>query len=811
MSSGAALFHDMTNMYVPSQPEIDAAVTKIMSVTSGVATAIDKEIAKATATPPPSTYAGASAVGPGGAAAGADDPILKAAAARAQSMTSVMQFVTSGVQGLQAMRNLSLPSPEEIGVVVDRVFTTIDKAIADLPPHDPAVEAKVKAWGEAMGPLMGAVSSGVQAMQGMRNLSIPSDGEMKAVTEHIKTFQDSFAAAFSMDPETAAHVQQGAQAIGSVFGAVGAGVTALKDMRNLAIPGPAEMASLNSTLKGLKIDWSGVFSMEGTSADQLKQGADAYAAVYGALGAGVSTLKAMRDLAEPSVSMMTEFKAHMVTLNKEFVSSMSMDGDTADRITQGANALNAVYNALSAGATTLQKIRDLPIPSDTQIGRFKTAQDQLAAAFTPEAKATAQATADRMLDWGNGMGPMMQALATGADTLAKIPALYLPTHDEIDSFFDRVKYLGDKATATATTVGPDLALNLSLVAKAQQDEFAALAAGADVITKVAATPVLPKSMIDDYFKNLDEFTKAYASGMKDWVAHQDFEYQQYSKELGDELTALTAGTDFLSKLGTLRPDYTNAINGYFAELTRMVDYFAQRAETWSQEVTPQNAAIATRIKTEMDALNSAMDVLSKVQVASQTRPDMVFNALNNVGVALDTFKTMADNPRYSGSSLAEATKFAGNVQQIFGSIKTTIEAVNLLSQPGQATGALTFGAAMQSFFFEQVPAFGDSWVATMERMALGSENMAARTVNAMAGTPPGQAMGLKGGMPVPNVPSHIDVTHGGAGGGSGNTYTNCVVIDGNLVASDPDIAALVKKITDYQTIKNGGTPAGGGR
>ena len=51
---------------------------------------------------------------------------------------------------------------------------------------------------------------------------------------------------------------------------------------------------------------------------------------------------------------------------------------------------------------------------------------------------------------------------------------------------------------------------------------------------------------------------------------------------------------------------------------------------------------------------------------------------------------------------------------------------------------------------------------------------------------------------------------GGGGGmpGGGSTYTNCLIVNGEVLASDPDIGRLVHRLTQDSTIRQGGVPVG---
>jgi hypothetical protein len=59
--------------------------------------------------------------------------------------------------------------------------------------------------------------------------------------------------------------------------------------------------------------------------------------------------------------------------------------------------------------------------------------------------------------------------------------------------------------------------------------------------------------------------------------------------------------------------------------------------------------------------------------------------------------------------------------------------------------------------------------------------------------------------------SAVATSGGSGGGGGGMTYTNCLIVNGEVVVEDsPDVAALIKKMAGHVTLVQGGVAVGAG-
>lgn len=864
--NGADTLRRMTNLYVPTPDEIKKVVERTLSIGSTIATEMEDALRKqhqaADAASPPG------GIGPVRPGAG-DDPTLKAAGERADNLNKMMGLMSSGVGALRGMTNLYVPTPGEITRVVTGVFNVLDDAMAQLPAHDADAEGKARAWGEALGPLAAVMSSGVGTLRGMTNLYVPSPGEInRVVTGIFGVIDGALANLPAWDPQQAAQVQMRGEALGAVVGFMSGGVQTLRGMTNLYVPTPTEIAHIVSGIFGV-VDGAlanlpafdpqqaaqvqmrgealqsvigfmgggvsalaamrnlsvpdpsqiqavvrGTFGLvsgaladmpmfDPQQADKVKQNGEAMSAVMGVLSGGVGVLAGMRNLAEPSDSQMSNFRQHIINLSSMFSGiDQSLNPEQASRVKDWGDSMGAMFGGLSTGAVALAGIRDARLPSPDELGRFKESMTTMLGEVMPTVLSTSQAATDRARDWGTGMTAVFQAASASADVIAKIRDIRDPSKEVAADFLTTTQTLSDSFIQAANKYGPEMLLEADKYGDTLGKVMGALLQSSSFLGDLPSVATLPKQMIDDYFDNVDDVVVDFRIRAEQWVKDMSLENAKYAKDVGDEMEGLTKAADLFNKIGLVRVNYTGNINMFFNNLDHFLVAFDASATRYKGLLSENTRHVAQDMQVEFEAIDKALDPMTKLEEAARAQPGMIPLVFRNLRLTLEQFAGLADAPELQGDKLANLQRFSAQMDGIFGSIKNATDAAQTLNTPQGMVGGGDFRTVMEAFFMHNVPRYADQWEIDMGRIAKAASNMGTTVAGAFAAV----------GMPVPqSAPASGTATSQAQGARTGTVaggpvYTNCLIINGQVVAQGQDVNTLITKLTKEATRRNGGLP-----
>jgi hypothetical protein len=314
---------------------------------------------------------------------------------------------------------------------------------------------------------------------------------------------------------------------------------------------------------------------------------------------------------------------------------------------------------------------------------------------------------------------------------------------------------------------------------------------ASVFSQLSTLGNTPKQMITGFFKSMDEAVDLYNSLVDSWDHDMSFANIRVAEDVEAQMGALAQTADFFHKLDDLKPDYSSSIRGFFNHLKVAMNEMATAMPQFAQQMNPETDKIAKFMKNQGDALNAALAPILNVEQAAFVYPEDIDRSMENVKRLMARFSELGNDPALQGDNLANIKLFSSQMGEIFGNLSTVVEGANLMGAPGEDGQGITFASTMETFFNVDVVNYGILWHNVMMGMAEDSEMMAGRTITALGNTP-----------------------MSGAGSGKslvasgGNNYTNCIIVNGSVVAEGEDISTLVKKMSQYDTVRQGGVPVG---
>lgn len=906
--SGIGVLEKLHGLNVPSPNEVKTAIDRVMGIIPQIVAAMNDQ-AKDTS----------------------NDAVLMEAGKRAENATKLVQLAEAGVQVFASMRGLHVPDPARIQDVVTGTFEIVTDAFKALPPQDPELEARAKAWAESAGALVQVIMGSTEVFANMRGLRVPTPGELDNVTKGTQYLVKSLVSLIPEDGQVPDLIDEGEWAgyAGALVNVVGSAVGTFVAMRGMHIPSdtaidetvnatvhlvdrmatmaipkgqngdalieagkwaddagklvqvfqggvqsfvsmrgmhiPAQQA-IDATAQGIHelIDsmtsrlpadadialiaagkWAedagkivqvyesgvnvfhGMRNMHVPSAGAIqafvsgvgamladtmplttvysdaalikaKEWAESMGPLVGVLEAGVNTLGALRHLHEPGMGQMRAFHTMLTEMLNEFMGATDDWNYMAlDRAKEWGESMGPFVGALSGGADALQKIRDLREPSVRALTEFRDTFGVMVNELMRETTRYGYEQVDRAKEWGEAMQAVLGAADTGADVLLKLRDLHEPSVEAIDSFMDMNEYMSQRFIQMSQQVGPDMAASMEEYGQSLQQAFGGLNAAESFLMNLPKTAFLPESMIDAYFENLDQTVDLFHDHAEKWAKDMSFERSNFSVDLGNEMEALGKAADLFNKMGTFRVDYRAQVNMLFDNLRHIIPEFKAGAERWKTEMDEGTHTVSLYMGEEMDAINKALDPLTKMDAASQVMPGMIPVAFQNIDRMVLEFGNLANRPELQGEKLGKLTQFSAQVQGIFGAINEAATAANEIGQ-GQTLGSADFTGYLDGFFLKSVPAYADEWENQMNRIAGSAEGMSARVGDALGSLP------VQVGTPQAATDRNTRQVPGSIG--NNNTFSNCVIVNGTLQSTDADVNTILQKITKTTTVKNGGVP-----
>lgn len=237
--------------------------------------------------------------------------------------------------------------------------------------------------------------------------------------------------------------------------------------------------------------------------------------------------------------------------------------------------------------------------------------------------------------------------------------------------------------------------------------------------------------------------------------------KEAKKKQSEVVDMLQSSLSFFTQVQELKTD----VRGNVDLLLNTLDYTLKRVTTrtaaWKASATDEVKHIADNVKSVFEAVSAALNPMSLVEAASEVQPYMIDAAFSNVEYLLDKMGKLANDPRLQGGALQKLVDLSAAIKYSYAGIGGAFDTINSIGQTQNAVdeGTLQYG-------------IGDLY------------NGLANAGNAAS-------------------------SFGGGGGGMGATYTNCLIVNGQIVAdNDPDVAALIKKIAGHTSLTQGGVAVG---
>jgi hypothetical protein len=695
----------------------------------------------------------------------------------AETMQAVGQLVIINSEAFTKMAATPLPSDALIDATVDRTVALLDRMTTALmeafTKQDGTVTANLGNAALLAGPattILQMASMGEDVIRKMTNLYLPPREVIGQIVDRVllvsNSMADAMGEAIASEEQKPAEVrgdtllQKAGQRAQNMLGLVqvlGAGVSAIASMRNVVVPEPGTIARfVDATLAAGERMAAGSAGLDANQLDQMKRTGEALGPAMSAFASGVGALREMRDLAMPGEDQMASFFRGFNVLVSH---SRAMDADTAAKVQQGGQAMGATMQALLSGAQALGGIHEAVMPSEQEMDQFWGRFTAAASGMSRFSQQFSQQAADRGTDVGNALQAQFGALSTATGWLAQMHELLVPSEDLVDEVFNLEMRIADRLMKRAQGFSVDYTKNAEDYGKALTAVLGAVSQGGDILDRMPRIHPIPVDMIDQFFDGLDAISVRMTERAQMRQQRGDLVPEQVSKDLTSEFSAITAAAEAINSIGIVRFDVAGPIDVLFDNLEDMHVQFQARFGSYKDVASKQTHDLAIGITEEMNAINAAIEPLSNMDKASRVGPGMVDAVMRNARYMVSQFATFGEMPELQGEGRARLAGLADIVGEIGGSLNNMVQAVSAMSKP---------------------------------QSAIGQQNAMNLLQQALdIGTGPG-----RGAFAGP----------GGRGGVSGGTFTNCIIIDGEVVFQGAEVEALVGALSAREVRKQGGVP-----
>ncbi len=227
--------------------------------------------------------------------------------------------------------------------------------------------------------------------------------------------------------------------------------------------------------------------------------------------------------------------------------------------------------------------------------------------------------------------------------------------------------------------------------------------------------------------------------------------QMYAQTNQSVFSSLSTVANFTGQIAGQRQDVRGQINLLFTNADHALRLFTVMSATWKEENMERAARIGKNVGEVFGGINAGFQAVLSAQGASLIADYEIDDAMTNMEHILGRALRLMDSPVFQGDFQKKAAAWSSSVGGIFNTLKSGME---LSSMMGENAG----NQSAYDFAMEPIKVMGD--------LGLGS--------------------GGAGGM-----------------GGSGNTYNNCLIVDGDVVATNPDIARIIAGIKGDQSMRHG--------
>jgi hypothetical protein len=734
-------------------------------------------------------------------AGGQDDPRLAAAARWADNAVKLTNLASSAANTFENMRRLRIPNDQQIRTLAEQTRDLV-MAMASMVPQDAEFDMPVDIvdegkWAEDGNKLVALAATATAVFENMRRLRMPSDDALREVARRsvlLVNAMASYVPKEGVDMRPVDLLDEGEWAAdGAKLVSVAAAATnVFESMRRLRMPSQDAIDEVARRTAGLVRSIARFAPADGDVLAEAGLWADDAAKLVSLAQGTAELLKSLRRFREPSEDDVRDFITGMVNITSMLASvgKQGMSDAALMAIQDWTDGIGPLVSVAQSTAALLQELRRLRVPSEESVAEFVAMTDTIASMLVGISGGMSERVSMAAEDWALAVGPIVDVAIQSAQLLAQLREYRQPTQQHVDNFIATTEYVAEGFAKMALRWSLDIAEHAADIAEYQGQMFATMQAAATVFDQLDTLGRIPERMITDFFDNMDEAVDQFNARSASWDQEMDKGVLRVSEEVDAQMAALSQGADFFLKLGKLKPDYSNAIRGFFQQLRLATSEFARAVPEWKAQMDDDTKLVSEAIEGQGNALMAAMNPLLAVEEVSNIYPDQISRAFKNVREAIKAFSDLRNSPELQGDSLADMKLFSAQMAEIFGGMQTTIDAALAINEPTTENNSMYFANVMNDFFLEAVPRYGQVWAETMTGMGLAAQGMA------------GTVIGAVGSIPMHDVGT---VRNYGAAGG-GNVYN--VSINGVDVASDRNLEAFLARWTSDEVIRQGGVPVG---
>jgi hypothetical protein len=322
---------------------------------------------------------------------------------------------------------------------------------------------------------------------------------------------------------------------------------------------------------------------------------------------------------------------------------------------------------------------------------------------------------------------------------------------KLDQFADFETHVLQRIQQIGKSYSPDDVEVMAAFATAANQGMALFRSGIDAVNAARDMEPVDDAAVGRAFDGLDLLVKELHDRAIGWKSQADVETAATAAMVGDEVKSITGALDFTAKIADQRTDVRGQINLFFANLSQVLRDFAVYSVTWKTQATDEVATIAKNIGEVADALNKAIDPMTKFEAAGQVTTYDIDAAFANIDYVVKKSSALAASPEFTGQGLKNIQRVSQVLQSAFGGIQSAVDTTVAI---GDTQNKVDQGDIQYGF---------------------------SELYSALAGSGPA-----------------------GGGGDTYNFYWNGDLVD----SDDTDIGTLVKKITSHTSMVRGGVPVG---
>ncbi len=374
---------------------------------------------------------------------------VAAAAAFAEGAGKVLGILKNGVDGLNALRDFTTPAYDAMVAFangVDAIVQLMSMVAEDV--GQKAADAAAK-FSESAGKVLAILKSGVDGLTALKDFTLPTYQAMVAFSNGVDAIVWlMYMVAEDVSQQAADAAAKFSEGAGKVLAILKNGVDGLTALHDFTLPGYAAMVAFANGVDAIVwLLYMVAEDVSQQAADAAAKFAEGAGKAIGILKSGVDGLSALKDFAAPAGANVSAFFLSLASLLEKMDSwSSSFDAKLFDTTAAFAAGVQKSVVGIGAAVDALGKLKEFAAPAGANVSAFFLSlagllekMDSWSSMFDAKLFATTAAFA-------SGVNTSIAPLKGAIESLAKFTDFVPPAEKGVSAFFSAIAaLLGDMA------------------------------------------------------------------------------------------------------------------------------------------------------------------------------------------------------------------------------------------------------------------------------------------------------------------------------------------------------------------------------